>query len=99
MLYYCDGCRRNITEEQAVEKEELITYWGRPITDRYLACPECGEELNKKDIREIITETCELICDQFCKFGGTGNENGCCWCQTHENQCPLDALIKAAEET
>lgn len=47
MLYYCDECGRTITEDQAVEKEDLITYWGRPITNRYLVCPDCGEELNR----------------------------------------------------
>ena len=49
------------------------------------------------DLAIIITETAEKICDKFCKFVGTGNENGCAWCQTHENECPLDDLMKLVE--
>lgn len=50
-----------------------------------------------KELRESIMETAENICDNFCKFGGTGNENGCAWCQTHEGDCPLDKILKEVE--
>ena len=46
------------------------------------------------DLAVLIEETAEMICDKFCKFGGTGDENGCVWCQIHENQCPFDDLLK-----
>lgn len=48
--------------------------------------------------KQIILETCEEICDKFCKFENTGSDGMCVWCQTHENKCPLDKLIKMAED-
>ena len=47
------------------------------------------------DIAIQIIETTEEMCDKFCKFSGTGDENGCVWCQTHENECPLDKIYEA----
>ena len=51
-----------------------------------------------KNIRETITDTCSNICDNFCKFSNTGSNGTCVWCQLNDNNCPLDDLIKAAEE-
>lgn len=48
--------------------------------------------------KQIILETCEEICDKFCKFENTGSDGMCVWCQTHENKCPLDKLMKMAED-
>lgn len=48
--------------------------------------------------KQIILETCEEICDKFCKFENTGSDGMCVWRQTHENKCPLDKLMKMAED-
>ena len=50
------------------------------------------------NIREVITDTCSEICDNFCKFSNTGSNGKCAWCQLHDDKCPSDSLIKAAEE-
>ena len=47
------------------------------------------------DIQLLIAETAETICDHFCKYSGTGdNDNGCVYSQTHAGECPFDALLK-----
>lgn len=48
MLYYCRTCGRLFREEDLEEREEVIAEaWGRPITERYLLCPECAEEVEE----------------------------------------------------
>lgn len=52
-----------------------------------------------KELFITICETAEKICDDFCKFGGTGdNDNGCVWCQSHEGQCPFDDLMEGVKD-
>ena len=46
------------------------------------------------DLSILIEETAETICDKFCKFSGTGDIEGCVWCQTHEDNCPFDDLLR-----
>ena len=49
--------------------------------------------------RDVIIDTCSEICNNFCKFAGTGDGNkGCVWCLLHDNKCPLDNLMKMVEE-
>lgn len=50
------------------------------------------------DLHLKIMETAENMCDNFCKYGGTGDENGCVYCQTHCGECPLDDLLKEIGE-
>lgn len=47
--------------------------------------------------RETIVNTCDEICNKFCKFSKTGEK--CVWCQIHDDRCPLDKLLKLVEET
>ena len=47
-------------------------------------------------INKTIIDTCDEICNNFCKFSNTGEK--CVWCQTHDNECPLDKLIKITED-
>ena len=43
-LYYCEECKMTIREEDLVEKEYFLAEaWGRPIYDKELQCPCCGE--------------------------------------------------------
>ena len=46
------------------------------------------------DLQNLIVETVENVCDHFCKYSGTGDENGCVYCQTHCGECPFDDLLK-----
>ena len=44
------------------------------------------------DIPIIIEELCEEICDQHCKYSGTGDSEGCDYCKEHDGACYLDKL-------
>lgn len=44
-------------------------------------------------VTKTIEETCERICDSFCKYAGTGNEDGICEYCAAGNDCPLDSLL------
>lgn len=46
------------------------------------------------DLQLLIAETIENVCDNFCKYSGTGDENGCVYSQTHCGECPFDDLMK-----
>lgn len=49
-----------------------------------------------KALQIIVEETTENVCDNFCKYSNTGDsENGCEYCQNHNNECPFDKLYKA----
>lgn len=46
------------------------------------------------ELRKIAEETAENVCDNFCKYRDTADENGeCDYMREHEGACPLDALI------
>lgn len=49
----------------------------------------------QKDFRVVIIDAVEDICNNFCKFSGTGSD--CVWCQLHEGKCPFDELMKEVE--
>lgn len=43
-LYYCEECGMIIREEDLDEQEYFVgEAWGRPIYDKELQCPCCGE--------------------------------------------------------
>ena len=46
------------------------------------------------DVQLLIVETVEDVCKNFCKYGGTGNEKGCVYQQTHYGECPFNDLLK-----
>ena len=46
------------------------------------------------DVQIQIAELAERICKEFCKFNNTGDKNKCVWCQTHDNECPLDKMLE-----
>ena len=46
------------------------------------------------DVQITIAETVELVCNKFCKYSGTGDEEGCVYTQTHSGECPFDELLK-----
>lgn len=50
------------------------------------------------DIKLKIEETCEIICDKFCKFNNTGRDNQCVWSLMHDGECPLDKLMEVIKE-
>lgn len=43
-------------------------------------------------IKEIITEVCEDICDNYCKYRDTSDEEFLCECIRDGGTCPLDRL-------
>lgn len=48
---------------------------------------------------EILMDLVENICDNFCKYSGTGtSEDGCEYCRTHNGECPLDVITREIEE-
>lgn len=52
--------------------------------------------MKMKDLQITIAETMENICDKFCKYSGTGTNGECCYCATHEGECPFDELAEKA---
>ena len=45
-----------------------------------------------KSVREIIESVCEDICDNYCKYRETTDENGECDAIRSGKECPLDKL-------
>lgn len=45
-------------------------------------------------IQKTVEELAENICDNFCKFSGSGSDGNCIWCKTHNNECPLDEILE-----
>ena len=45
-------------------------------------------------IQNTVVELVETICDNFCKFSGSGSDGSCIWCKTHNNECPLDKIME-----
>lgn len=46
----------------------------------------------KKIDSVVIEKTCEDICDNYCKYGETVDEDGECDIIRGGNECPLDRL-------
>ncbi len=46
----------------------------------------------EKSIREILSEVCEDICDNYCRYRETGDEEGLCSPIREGRDCPLDRL-------
>lgn len=49
------------------------------------------------DLERKMIETIEKVCDNFCKYSGTGDDNGCVYCQTHCGECPFEDVVKEIE--
>lgn len=49
-------------------------------------------EKQMESATKIIEETCETICDNFCKYRDTCDENCECDWIRQGNKCPLDNL-------
>lgn len=49
-------------------------------------------------MREKITEICENICDNFCKYRDTCDDNSECEVLREGDMCPLDEIMELAEE-
>lgn len=48
MLYHCRQCGRIYREEDVnVEEAYLAEAWGRPIYEKYITCPECGDNVDE----------------------------------------------------
>lgn len=45
-----------------------------------------------KTVIEVIREVCEDICDNYCKYAGTGDEDFICDPISENGCCPLDAI-------
>lgn len=48
--------------------------------------------MEAKNIREQLEEVAENICDHFCKYNETCDENAECQWIREGNTCPLDKL-------
>ena len=49
---------------------------------------------NIDQLQKTVEELAENICDNFCKFSGSGSDGKCIWCKTHNNECPLDEILE-----
>lgn len=50
MLLRCNECGLVFREDDAEIEEELIgEAWGRPIYERWLICPKCGQSVGEYD--------------------------------------------------
>lgn len=50
MLLRCNECELVFREDDAEIEEELIgEAWGRPIYERWLICPKCGQPVREYD--------------------------------------------------
>ncbi len=45
-----------------------------------------------KSIRQILQEVSDDICDNYCKYRDTGDEDGLCELTRNGGECPLDRL-------
>jgi len=45
-----------------------------------------------KSIRQILQEVSDDICDNYCKYRDTGDENCLCELIRNGGECPLDRL-------
>ncbi len=45
-----------------------------------------------KSIRQILQEVSDDICDNYCKYRDTGDEDGLCELTRDGGECPLDRL-------
>lgn len=69
MLLHCSNCGLIFREDDAEIEEELIgEAWGRPIHERWLICPKCGQPVGEYDgdeEPEEITNPFEDFADMF----------------------------------
>lgn len=77
-----------------------MAYWCIKNTARICdGCQSCykepdEEEKNLDELRQIIEETAENVCDNFCKYRDTADENGeCDYMRENEGKCPLDEIV------
>ena len=50
-------------------------------------------EIQIKKVKEIIEETAEDICENYCRYHGTEDEDGLCDWTRDGSFCPLERLI------
>lgn len=55
-------------------------------------CRRCGEQ-KRSEVIENIREVCEDICDNYCKYRDTVDEDGICDGMRDGRTCPLDRLF------
>lgn len=102
---WCNECKKKLEYEECEKSREWYEAWGHEFYEEYLVCPHCKEyvvpyehqdrEVEEMDkIADLVEELAENICDKFCKYSGTGEDGKCLWCQTHNNECPLDEIME-----
>lgn len=102
MDYWCDECKEKLEYEDCEKSKEWYEAWGHEFYEEYLVCPHCKEavvpyehqeeEEAMDELKEIVEKLTEDICDNFCKFSGTGKDGQCVWCKINNDNCPLDAI-------
>ena len=50
-------------------------------------------EIQIKTVKEIIEETAEDICENYCRYHGTEDEDGLCDRTRDGSLCPLERLL------
>ena len=103
-MKWCSSCKEVLEDEHCSVATDWYEAWGQEFSINTYICPSCGmavddyegqdEEEEMEEIRDIVDETTQEICNKFCKFAGTGDDGHCIWCQTHEDKCPLDDLMR-----
>lgn len=103
-MYWCKHCKQVWDDDQVVIAREHYEAWGHEFYTEDKMCPDCRESLEDyegqdeeekmDEIREIVDELTDEICNKFCKYSGTGKDGKCDYCTAHNNKCPLDKIMK-----
>lgn len=86
-MAYEDSLGNKVINAKKVEK----------LKEQNIVCktinPEPKKEYKSVKVTEIIEKTCESVCDNFCKYRETCDENNECEWERQGNECPLDKLF------
>ena len=103
-MKWCRECKEVLEDEEVSVATEHYEAWGREFYTHDYICPSCGnfveeyegqdEEEEMDEVRELVDELSENICDNFCRYSGTGKDGKCEYCINHNNECPLDDLMR-----
>lgn len=103
-MKWCRECKEVLEDDEVSIASEHYEAWGREFYVNEPICPNCGtyleeyegqdEEEEMDEVRELVDELSDKICNKFCRYSGTGKDGKCEYCQNHNNECPLDDLMR-----
>lgn len=103
-MYWCPVCKQVEEDDEVSISRDYYEAWGHEFFEEDFICPTCGtslenyegqdEEIKMDEIREKVEKLAEDICDNFCRYSGTGEDGKCEYCKNHNNKCPLDDVMR-----